>query len=308
VAVGSLAGSANFGGDVGTIASTYAGSREGLVLVLDAATGKAKFAALMGSPYQYARASKGVLVATTDTDIYVACAGPCNNVHSGTDARADYGGVMMGSTYKGGMAKFGKALEPKWISELPTYPQGMAAMTGTAVYVNYYASNPETYGEDTFSTWVGADDKDQFIMKFNPDTGKGEWVMQQGGLGKEYVRRMAMDMNGDIYTTGKSGSNPGYFDNVLMTEHDASNKNDMFLAKLATSSEKLPACKSDETNVKGGFCFFQNTCFPAEAAMMPGDVICKPDRELGDDLTSAGSSFASSLVVVTLGMVVALFV
>ena len=73
VAVGSLAGSANFGGEVGTISSTYSGSREALVLVLDAETGYAKWAALMGSPYQYSRASKGVLVATTDTDIEGRC-------------------------------------------------------------------------------------------------------------------------------------------------------------------------------------------------------------------------------------------
>ena len=297
VAVGSLAGSEDFGGDVGTISSTYPGSREGLVLVLDPETGDAKWAALMGSPYQYTRASKAVLVATADSDIYVACAGPCNNVNVSNN---NAGGVMMASVHKGGIAKFSAAGKPKWMSELPTYPQGMAAMKDSAVYVSFYESTPIMYGDDTFTNWVGDDTKDQFIIKFNPDDGMGEWVMQQGGTGKEYVRRMAMDKNGDIYTTGKSGSNPGYFDNILMTAHDNSNKNDMFLAKMATSSEDWPSCKTKTNCVKVGYCFFQNTCYQDGAFMPPGDVICDGAiaTECNSESNSAKISFTWSTTVI----------
>jgi len=296
VAVGSLAGSANFGGDVGTISSTYAGSREGLVLVLDPDTGYAKWAALLGSPYQYSRASKAVLVATTDDDIYVACAGPCNNVKV---SNSNDGGMMMASIYKGGVAKFSAAGEPKWISELPTYPQGMAAMKDSAVYVSFYEDKPVMYGDDNFTTWEGDDTKDQFIIKFNPEDGRGEWVMQQGGTGKEYVRRMAMDKNGDIYTTGKSGSNPGYFDNIQLTAHNNSNSNDMFLAKMATSSKDWPSCKTKTNYVKTGYCFFQNTCFEDGAFMPPGDVVCAGANETEyNTLSSASYSFMGSSTVV----------
>jgi len=285
VAVGSLAGSADFGGDVGTISSKYAGSREALVLVLDSVTGDPKWAALMGSPYQYSRASKGVLVATTDTDIYVACAGPCSNIKVSNDKTA--GGNMMSSEHKGGIAKFTSKGTPSWVSELPTYPQGMAASKGTAVYVNFYEDKPVTYGDDTFTNYVGEDTKDQFIIKFNPITGVGEWVMQQGGTGKEYVRKMAMDANGDIYTTGKTGSSPGHFDNVKMTSHDNSNKNDMFLAKMVTSVEGTPACKVDKDVLKGGYCFFQNTCFEDGMLMPPGDVPC-----VGADEPKASAAYS----------------
>jgi len=295
VAVGSLAGSANFGGEVGTISSTFAGSREALVLVLDSETGYAKWAALMGSPYQYSRASKGVLVATTDTDIYVACAGPCSNIKVSNDETA--GGTMMSSEHKGGIAKFTSEGTPSWISELPTYPQGMAANKGTAVYVNFYESKPVTYGKDTFTNYVGEDTKDQFIIKFNPITGAGEWVMQQGGMGKEYVRRMAMDANGDIYTTGKTGSSPGHFDNVKMTSHDNSNENDMFLAKMVTSVEGMPACKVDRDVMKGGYCFFQNTCFEKGMLMPPGDVTCVGADEV--EVESAPKTLSSAAYSMT---------
>jgi len=299
VAVGSLAGSANFGGEVGTISSTYSGSREALVLVLDAETGYAKWAALMGSPYQYSRASKGVLVATTDTDIYVACAGPCSHVRLSNDGTA--GGNMMSSQHKGGIAKFTAAGTPLWISELPTYPQGMAANTGSAVYVNFYESAPVAYGADTFTNWVGADTKDQFIIKFDPTDGAGEWVMQQGGTGKEYVRRMAMDARGDIYTTGKTGSSPGHFDTVKMTAHDNANENDMFLAKMATSVEGLPHCKMTRGVLKGGYCFFQNTCFEDGMLMPPGDVVCvgaeEPEVEVEPVPKNEGLSSAASSVM-----------
>jgi len=190
---------------------------------------------------------------------------------------------FMGSIYKGGVAKFSSSGEPKWISELPTYPQGMAAMQNSAVYVSFYEDNPVEYGEDTFYNWVGADKKDQFIIKFNPKDGMGEWVMQQGGTGKEYVRRMAMDKNGDIYTTGKSGSNPGYFDSIQMTAHDSSNKNDMFLAKMVTSSEDWPSCKTARRGcrggcVKSGYCFYQNTCYEEGSDIPPGDIKCVSTR------------------------------
>jgi len=292
VAVGSLQGSANFGGDVGTISSTYAGSREGLVLVLDPESGYAKWAALMGSPYQYDRSSKAALTSTTNTDIYVACAGPCNNIQVSNNDKA--GGIMMANVYKGGVAKFSSDGEPKWISEIPTQPQGLAAMEGSAVYVSFYEDSPVDYGDDTFLNWIGEDTKDQFIIKFNPDTGKGEWVMQQGGTGKEYVRRMDMDKNGDIYTTGKSGSNPGYFDNIQMTEHDNSNQNDMFLAKMAVSSESLPFCKCDKDSVKPGYCFLQNTCYEDGVLVPPGDVKCVGETV---ECSSAYSPISSVMLI-----------
>jgi len=261
----------------------------------------------LGSPYQYTRASKAVLVATTDNDIYVACAGPCNNVKV---SNSNEGGMMMASIYKGGVAKFSAAGEPQWISELPTYPQGMAAMTDSAVYVSFYESTPVLYGVDNFTNWEGEDTKDQFIIKFHPEDGRGEWVMQQGGTGKEYVRRMAMDKHGDIYTTGKSGSNPGYFDTIQLTTHNNSNSNDMFLAKMVTSSEDWPSCKTPTNHVKPGYCFFQNTCFENAALMPPGDVVCVGANATKDNTlsSSASSSFMGSLSTVVLSIMITLCV
>jgi len=301
VAVGSLQGSEDFGGDVGVLSSAYTGSREALVLVFDPKTGTPKWAALMGSPYQYARSSKGVLCATAGDDIYVACSGPCNNVQVSNNASA--GGMKMASNHKGAVAKFSASGEPQWISEVPTQPQGLAAMEGSHVYVSYYEDKPIDYGDATFLNWKGEDTKDQFIIKFDSDSGKGQWVMQQGGTGKEYVRRMAMDKYGDIYTTGKTGSNPGYFDNIQMTSHDNSNKNDMFVAKMTTSDEVLPSCMCDKDTVKAGHCFIQNTCFKDGADIPPGEgekcvaenVECKVATESSSSISAVGAVAAIPL-------------
>jgi len=304
VAVGSLAGETDFGGDVGVLKSKYSGSREALVLVLDATTGDAKWAALMGSPYQYARSSTAILCATTDSDIYVGCSGPCNNVQVSNNANA--GGIMMAHTHLGAVAKFSSTGEPKWVSEIPTQPQGMAAMEGSSVYVSFYEDEPVTYGDAEFLNWQGADTKDQFIIKFYPESGKGQWVMQQGGTGKEYVRRMAMDKNGDIYTTGKTGSNPGYFDNIQMTTHDSSNKNDMFLAKMATSCERVPSCKCNADTVQAGYCFIQNTCFKDGADIPPGNegqkceagtATCVKDPIVSCELLKESSTATTSSII-----------
>jgi len=305
VAVGSLAGTANFGGAVGTLSSTFAGSREALVLVLDAATGEAEWAALMGSTVQYSRASKGALVTAAGADLYVACAGPCSSVRTSKDADSK---DMMANVHAGGVAKFSGDGEPLWVSEISTQPQGLAAMEGSAVYVSFYEDSPVQYGGDTFTTWVGDDSKDQFIIKFDPDTGVGAWVMQQGGTGKEYVRRMAMDANGDVYTTGKTGSNPGHFDGIRMTSHDPSNENDMFLAKMATSVEGLPPCKVAADVVAGGYCFVQNTCFDDGMMLPPGDIVCVggdgPPLEMEPQMDAQSSAAlpTTGSVAVGLGM------
>jgi len=61
-----------------------------------------------------------------------------------------------------------------------------------------------------------------------------------------------MDKNGEFHTTSKSSSNPAYFGNILMTVHDTSNKNGMFLVKMATSSEDWPFYKTNKDRVTAG--------------------------------------------------------
>ena len=95
--------------------------------------------------------------------------------------------------------------------------------------------------------------------------------MQQGGEGMEYVRKMGMDKNGDIYTVGLTQSNPSRFDNIVLTEHNSTDGYDVFIAKLATSVETLPDCLCGENEVKSGFCFMQNMCFSKGAVMADGN-------------------------------------
>jgi len=61
---------------------------------------------------------------------------------------------MMGSVYKGGVAKFRISGESKWISKIPTYPSPRVWLPWRTVQYTPVSKrdNPVEYGEDTFST------------------------------------------------------------------------------------------------------------------------------------------------------------
>ena len=54
----------------------------------------------------------------------------------------------------------------------------------------------QTYGDMTLAAWGSFD---HYIAKIDASSGAGEWVLQTGGHGLEYVRRMATDANGDLH-------------------------------------------------------------------------------------------------------------
>ena len=111
---------------------------------------------------------------------------------------------------------------------------------------------------------------------------------------------MCVDGNGDVYTTGMTGSDPIYFDPLSVDSHITPEDalRDLFVAKLATSTEALPDCKSDETTVKPGACFVSNACYDDGDAGR-GDLSCLAcDASTSvDELTGpgAGSCFVDGV-------------
>jgi len=263
VAVGSMSGKADFGGQVGLLETAY-DQKEALVIALDPLNGEALWAALISSEDQGSQSSTNLHCSHDDDNIYVACSGPCTSVRS----TSSDGILSVQDSFTGALLKITEDGDPVWLSPLHESPKGLASMKGTDVYVNHHTSRNITYGITEFKVWGSLD---QFIVKYDRDTGRGKWVMQQGGEGMEYVRKMGMDKNGDIYTVGLTQSNPSRFDNIVLTEHNSTDGYDVFIAKLATSVETLPDCLCGENEVKSGFCFMQNMCFSKGAVMADGN-------------------------------------
>ena len=110
------------------------------------------------------------------------------------------------------------------------------------------------------------------LCKLDKD-GHGAFALQQGGGGLEYLRRMAIDNEDNVYTTGMTGSNPLYFDPLVVDTHMYDDRtSDLFVAKLS-ATEALPTCKSDADTISNGNCFVANSCYE-DSASGRGQLSC----------------------------------
>jgi len=243
-AVGSVLGTVTI--DAVEIASATETDTDALLLVLDATDGTASWAATISS-------GASSLVEVVGDAVFMNCYGSCETA---TSTATTHTMTLEDGSMGGAVVKLSTAGAPLWLAAAP-YTLGMGA-TADAVYVNYYATGSQTYGDATFSAWGSFD---HYITKYDAETGAGAWVLQTGGQGLEYVRRMATDSNGDLYSVGLTMSDPTYFDPLVVDSHLTTDGYDLFLAKLKTSDETLPACKTDETTVADGYCFVNNACY-----------------------------------------------
>lgn len=249
--VGQLLGTTN----VDSVEITSASSDADAVLVVLDSSGKG----LWGATISGDGLSSSSLIEVIDGSVYMNCLGSCLTISSTVSTTtATMEGLLNGGVGGGGVAKISTAGEPIWGADVP-YSLGMG-VTNTSVYVNYYATGSQTYGDTTFTVWGGWD---HYIVKLNGETGAGEWVLQTGGHGLEYVRRMAVDSAGDLYSVGLTWSQPAYFDPLTIDSHNDTDGYDLFLAKLTTSEEKLPPCKTTAASVASGSCFINNVCYDA---------------------------------------------
>jgi len=263
VAALSLQGSADFGGAVGELASDLdengAPVIEALVLGLAASTGEALWATRVSS--DDGTSSGASLVEVVGGAAFVTCGGACALVYGPGAAepvpkasRAHDGAVLKLDAATG-------ALE--WAADVPG-PLGFAVNAKGEVFLQVMAQSL-TFGDASFAS-MGGSSGDQYVVKLGDD-GKGLWVLQQGGGGMEYLRRMAIDANGDVYTTGMTGSNPVFFDPLVVDTHMADDAtSDLFVAKLRTSAEALPPCKTSADEVEENACFVANACYAAGEA------------------------------------------
>lgn len=249
--VGQLKGTAT----VDSVEVTSASSDSDAVLVVLDSSGKGLWGAtISGNAF-----SSSSLIEVIDGSVYMNCLGSCLTISSTVSTKtATIEGLLNGGVGGGGLAKISTAGEPIWGADVP-YSLGMG-VTNDAVYVNYYATGSQTYGDTTFTVWGSWD---HYIVKINGETGAGEWVLQTGGHGLEYVRRMAVDPSGDLYSVGLTWSQPAYFDPLAIDSHNDTDGYDLFLAKLKTSDEKLPSCKTTAISVVDSYCFINNVCYNA---------------------------------------------
>mmetsp|Transcript_25714 Transcript_25714/g.83349 ORF Transcript_25714/g.83349 Transcript_25714/m.83349 type:complete len:1153 (+) Transcript_25714:65-3523(+) len=264
--VGSIQGAVTVDGIV-DVASKVDDVADALLLVFDVDDGSVAWAATASGDGESASST---LVEILGDAIYMNCVGTCLELTStAATATVTNDGLLDGS----GVFKLSKeGGVPLWGADT-SYSLGLA-VTADAVYVNYHATGEQTYGDTTFEAWGSWD---HYVVKIDAETGAGEWVIQTGGIGLEYVRRMAVDAHGDLYSVGLTQSDPAYFDPLTIETHDSTDGYDVFLAKLATSNEQLPSCKSDATTIANGFCFINNVCYEVDApsrALLGTDDAC----------------------------------
>ena len=244
---------------------------DGLVmLAVDATRGVVSWAATIDQDGAGGPGSS--FLTTTDDAIFLGCTGSCGTVRTTVSTATVTFDVGRFTTYNGGVAKISPAGVPLWTADLPLEAGGAAATTN-AVYVEFTSGwadrsilqGAQTFGDLTMAPW-GA--RDKFIAKIDSETGAGQWVLQVGGQGNERsYDHVEIDQNGDIYALGSSWSHPSYFNPLVVDSHQGfgedprANGEDLFIAKLRTSDEKLPSCKVDNTTVAPGFCFIENTCY-----------------------------------------------
>ena len=283
-AAGSLTGTVDVGGGQGLLEHKNAsgGQAAALVLALEAASGIVSWAATADGSSENnaennAEASSTFfpLVEAKDGAVYVGCSGACRRALSSQPS----GGVAVELRDDEGMGgavfKFDEATgAPVWAAAAPA-PLGLA-LAGDGVYVTTHLGGAVTFGDTTFSSRGSLD---QYVIKVDAAGGRGEWVLQAGGVGLEYVRRMATDHRGDLYTIGLTQSHPAFFGDFALDTHDAADGYDVFIAKIRTSAEALPACRASATEVLADACFVGNLCYAAnDTSLVLGDYcrLCDP--------------------------------
>ena len=269
---GSIKGGATIG-DV-TISSSGDDDSDAVMLVLDADDGTPLWAATVTGDGD---ATSNFLTVKGDA-VYVGCVGVGCVLVSSTmsDATVAFQGGLLppggagvfGGPSGGGVVKMNASSgEPLWTADLPLEFVAGVAATDTAVYVDFRsvwvstgeAAVDQTFGDATFRSWG---DRDTFVAKVDAMTGAGQWVLQVGGSGHERnYDAIFADDNGDLYLFGSTRSHPVYFDPLIVDTHSNDGMEDLFVAKLLTSDEKLPPCKTDATTITDGYCFVGSTCY-----------------------------------------------
>ena len=263
VAVGSMVGTKDLGGLVGELSTTKPDTAEALVLGLDPSDGSAVWAVTIAD---FDHVDDGSSSSASHFDLkdgfaYVACSGGCGVVrhHCGESLEL---GV---DAYSGAVVKLDASDGTiVWGADAPS-AYGIAASSasnpqGAAVYVQAGSSAASfTLGDVTFT---GMGSQDQYIVKIDGD-GRGDWALQSGGDDLEYLRRIAIDPFGDVYTSGRTDSDPVYFDPLVVDTHITPEEpmEDMFVAKLRTTAEATPACLLAGGGVEAGSCYVGNRCY-----------------------------------------------
>ena len=261
VAVGSFVGKKDFGGAVGELETTKEDVAEALVIGLDPSDGTALWATVIAD-FDHVEDGSSSSIGHMDLKsgfVYAACSGGCSSVRT-SGSEDDVYELALGA-HSGAVVKLAAATgKVEWGADCPG-AFGIAASTaaqGGNVYVQA-GGGDTTIGDVSF---LGMGSQDQIILKIN-SAGEGEWALQSGGNDLEYLRRIAIDPHGDLYTSGRTDSDPVYFDPFVIDNHitEAEPMADMYVAKLLTTQEALPPCKSSATVVKAGYCFIGNACY-----------------------------------------------
>jgi len=287
VAVGSFVGSLDFGGAVGVLETTVADVAEAIVLGLDPSNGRPLWATRVSGDGDAASASH---IDVKDGYAYVSCGGGCGTAHAASGAAVALGD----SAHSGAVLKLDAANgEVVWIADAPS-AHGIAASTadspqGSAVYVHVGQSGDFALGDVAFP---GRGGQDQYVLKIDGEDGSGSWALQSGGNDLEYLRRIAIDPFGDLYTSGRTDSDPVYFDPFAIDSHitDDQGSEDMWVAKLATSAESLPDCFKANGDLKAGHCFIGNRCYADGDAGLGTRACLGCDSALSADAYSGPAS------------------
>lgn len=268
-----------------SISSSSTDYTDALLLVLDASDGTLLWAATVSGE----TAARGSTVAVRDDAIYMSCVGGCSEVR--TTVSRNFA-IFEGSS-TGGVAKIRIDGVPLWAVDLGIdWAAGIVA-TEESVYIKYAVGTPQKFGETTFTPWGVSD---YFILKIFADTGAGDWVLQAGGQGFERTyENLEVDANGDLYAVGSTRSKPIYFDPLVVDGHSLTDGEDIFVAKLKASQEKLPFCKTSENTVADGYCFVNNVCYadgtPARGVSAEACMSCSAEDSKASFTTAAGYCF-----------------
>jgi len=229
-------------------------------------------------------------VRVVDDAVYVQCWGLCDKVQStASNKTISFEGVYLANGFPGqvhcvaenncdgeGIAKFSTDGEPLWAADVPTSGYTISATKDAVYHCFPVYQQTLTFGTERYTNWGSlncegcsrTDDGltytyDLFVAKIDAETGKGQWVLQTGGQGDEgWAQSCAADISsGDLLYTGRLHSKKAFYDPLVVDSHDFDDGNDVVIARLRTSQEKLPSCKVDATTVTAGFCFINNVCF-----------------------------------------------
>lgn len=254
-----------------TISSSSAEYTDALLLVLDATDGTVLWATTVSG----GMAATGSTVTVRENAIYMSCVGGCSEVKTTIAQNV----MTFEGVSTGGVAKIRTDGIPLWAVDLGiSWAAGIVA-TEESVYIKYGVGITQKFGDTTFTPWGSSD---YFILKLFADTGAGDWVLQAGGQGFERTfENLEGDANGDLYAVGSTRSQPVYFDPLLIDSHSLTDGEDIFVAKLKASEEKLPFCKTGETTIADGYCFVNNVCYadgtPARQLSAEACMSCSAD-------------------------------